>query len=101
MGVDVRDHGDGILVAVQVRPRSQPGLAVTDAGIVIRVASPPEKGRATEEARHALAASLGVSPTAVALRTGATARRKTFVVEGISATEARARILERARSEGG
>ena len=100
MGVDVRDHGDGILVAVQVRPRSQPGLAVTDAGLVIRVAAPPEKGRATEEALRALASALEVPPTSVTLRTGATARRKTFLVEGISAMDARARILCRTGESG-
>ena len=92
----MREHGDGVLVAVQVRPRSQPGLAVTDAGLVVRVAAPPDKGRATEEARRALASALEVPPAAVRLRTGATARRKTFTVAGIDVAFARRRLLDAA-----
>ena len=91
--LDVRERDGAILVAVRVRPRSRPGLELTDGGLVIRVAAVPEKGRATEEARRALAEVLGVAPSAVTLRSGAAARRKTFVVRGPSPTEARHRLL--------
>jgi uncharacterized protein len=91
--LDVRERDGAILVAVRVRPRSRPGLELTDGGLVIRVAAVAEKGRATEEARRALAEALGVAPSAVTLRSGAAARRKTFVVRGPSATEARQRLL--------
>jgi uncharacterized protein len=91
--LDVRERDGSVLVAVRVRPRARPGLEVTDGGLVIRVAAVPEKGRATEEARRALASALGVAPSAVTLRSGAAARRKTFLVEGLSTTEARARLL--------
>ncbi len=66
---------------------------MTEAGLVIRVASPPEKGKATDEARRALAAALAVPVSAVSLRSGPTSRRKTFVVEGILALETRGRLL--------
>ncbi len=82
-----------MLVAVRVRPRSRPGLELTDGGLVIRVAAVPEKGRATEEARRALAEALGLAPSAVTLRSGAAARRKVFVVEGLGAVEARTQLL--------
>jgi uncharacterized protein YggU (UPF0235/DUF167 family) len=85
------------VVGVRVRPRSRPGLEMTDAGLVIRVAQVPEKGRATEEARRALASALGVAPSAVTLRSGAAARRKTFVVHGLSSAETRTRLLAAAR----
>ena len=97
-GIDVREHGTGVIVAVQVRPRSQPGLEVTEAGLVIRVAAPPEKGRATEHARRALAEALDVPPSAVELRSGPTSRRKTFIVEGLTPLDARTRLLAMARS---
>ena len=97
-GIDVREHGTGVIVAVQVRPRSQPGLEVTEAGLVIRVAAPPEKGRATDHARRALAEALDVPHTAVSLRSGPTSRRKTFTVEGMSALAARTRLLAAAES---
>jgi uncharacterized protein len=98
-GVDVRQHGTSVIVAVQVRPKSRPGIELTDAGLVIRVAGPPEKGRATEEARRTLAHALDVAPSAVSLRTGRTSRRKTFVVEGANVTEARGRFLAAAKEE--
>jgi uncharacterized protein YggU (UPF0235/DUF167 family) len=91
--LDVRDRDGVVLVAVRVRPRARPGLELTEGGLVIRVAAVPEKGRATEEARRLLASALGVAPSAVELRSGAAARRKTFLVGGLSATEARARLL--------
>ena len=95
-GIDIREDGDRVIVAVQVRPRSQPGLEVTEAGLVIRVAAPPEKGRATDHARRALAEALQVPHTAVSLRSGPTSRRKTFTVAGVTALEARSRLLDAA-----
>jgi len=86
-----------VIVAVQVRPRSRPGIELTEAGLVIRVGAPPQKGLATDEARRALASTLGVPPSAVSLRTGRTSRRKTFAVEGANVFEARERLLAAAR----
>jgi uncharacterized protein len=50
--------------------------------LVVAVHSPPTEGRATEEARQALAKALGVRPSAVTLRSGAASRDKLFVVDG-------------------
>ncbi|MGH2674474.1 MAG: DUF167 domain-containing protein [Actinomycetota bacterium] len=91
--LDVRQKDGRVRVSARIRPRARPGLEVTDGGLVIRVAAVPEKGRATEEALRLLASALGVAPSAVELRTGAAARRKTFVVSGVSATDARSRLL--------
>lgn len=99
--LDVRDGDGGVIVAVRVRPRSRPGLELTDAGLVIRVAAVPEKGRATEEARRALADALGMAPSAVSLRSGAAARRKTFVARGVPVAEARSRLLAAASGRTG
>jgi uncharacterized protein YggU (UPF0235/DUF167 family) len=91
--LDVRGREGGVIVSARVRPRSRPGLELTEAGLVIRVAAVPEKGLATEEARRALAEALGVATSAVKIRSGGAARRKTFVVDAMSATEARSRLL--------
>jgi uncharacterized protein len=91
--LDIRERRGAVLVSVRVRPRARPGLAVGQGGLVISVAAPPEKGRATEEARRALAEALGLPPSAVTLRTGPAARRKVFTVAGIGAVEARSRLL--------
>jgi uncharacterized protein len=99
-GLDIRATDGGVIVSVQVRPRSQPGLELTDAGLVIRVKAAPEKGRATHEARRALAEALDVAPTAVSLRSGPTSRRKSFAVDGIGALEARTLLLDAAGAKG-
>ncbi len=48
----------------------------------VRVRAAPEGGAATEAVRRTLAGMLGVSPAAVALRSGAAARVKTFTIRG-------------------
>lgn len=73
-------------VAVRVRP----GASRTQVGgqhdgrfgvaLVVRVDAPAVDGRATEAARRALATALGVRPSTVSLRTGATGRDKLFTV---------------------
>lgn len=80
-------------MGLRVRPGARPGMELTEGGLVIRVAAPPEKGRATEEARRALASALGVAPSLVSLRSGATARRKVFAVERVDVATARQRLL--------
>jgi uncharacterized protein len=95
--LDVRDSGRGVTVGVRVRPRSRPGLEAGEGGLVIRVAAAPEKGRATEEARRALAAALGVAAPAVSLRSGWAARRKVFEVAGVDAASVRQRLLAAVR----
>jgi uncharacterized protein YggU (UPF0235/DUF167 family) len=95
--LDVREKDGVVVIGVRVRPRSRPGLSLTDRGLVIGVAAAPEKGRATEEARRLLASALGLAPASVELRSGSAARRKLFLVTGVTATEARSRLLAAAR----
>ena len=58
----------------------------------VRVAAPPERGRANEAVREVLAAALAVPLDRVRLIAGATAPRKVFEVEGVDGAEARRRI---------
>jgi uncharacterized protein YggU (UPF0235/DUF167 family) len=60
--------------------------------IVIRVRAAPEGGRATAEASRALAAALGVPPSAVVLRRGRRSREKVFEVAGLTGDEALQRL---------
>lgn len=88
-------HGDVVTVTVRVAPRS--GRTAVEAGpdgIVVRVRSAPEGGKATEEARRALAKALGVAPSAVSLRAGSRSRMKVFEIEGGSAKRLQ-RLLRR------
>ncbi len=81
------------LVTANVVPRSRRvGVRVEARGIVVRVRSAPEAGKATEEARRALAGALGVPGSAVRLRRGGSSRTKTFEVPGLGQREAEMRI---------
>jgi uncharacterized protein YggU (UPF0235/DUF167 family) len=62
--------------------------------LVIAVTAPPVEGRATEAARRALAAALGVRRSVVALRAGLASRDKLFDVDGdADVVEARVGLL--------
>jgi uncharacterized protein YggU (UPF0235/DUF167 family) len=83
-------------LSVRVIPRSsRPGVELTDQGVVVRVASAPVEGAATEEARRLLAAALGVRASAVRLRSGARSRSKVFEVEGLEADRMVGRLARR------
>jgi uncharacterized protein YggU (UPF0235/DUF167 family) len=70
-------------VTVRVAPRSgRTAVEVGPNGIVVRVRSAAEGGKATEEARRALAEAAGVPPSAVTLRSGSRSRTKVFEVQG-------------------
>ena len=76
-------------ITVHVRPRSGRTLVMTapNGGVVIRVRSAPEDGKATEEARRALAAAIGLARSDVRLISGARSRVKVFAVKGWSSGE--------------
>jgi uncharacterized protein YggU (UPF0235/DUF167 family) len=80
-------------VTVRVVPRSgRTAVEASAEGIVVRVRAAPEGGRATEEARRALAEAAGVPASAVRLRLGRRARTKVFDVEGVDAADLRRRL---------
>jgi hypothetical protein len=84
---------DGGTITVRVVPRSQRrGVEVRDGRILVRVRAAPVEGRATEEARRALAKALGVRSSAVRLRSGATTRDKSFEIDGVTIEEALGRL---------
>jgi uncharacterized protein YggU (UPF0235/DUF167 family) len=86
-------HGEMGAVTVRVIPRSgRTSVEMGERGIVVRVRAAPEGGRATEEARRALAAALAVPASRVRLRTGARSREKVFEVDGLDRAEAEMRL---------
>jgi uncharacterized protein (TIGR00251 family) len=84
----------GVIVAVHVQPRAGVTAVRGQHGdaLRIRVAAPPVDGRATEEARRALAAALDVSPASITLVSGEKSRLKRFLVSGCPLDEVRRRI---------
>ena len=80
-------------IDVRVSPRSsKPGIEVGAGLASIRVRSAPEGGKATDEARIALAKALGVPSSSVALHSGRRSRQKVFAVEGLSTHQIFARL---------
>lgn len=62
--------------------------------IRIRLAAPPVDGAANEELVRFLAERLGVPRGAITIMRGATARRKTVTVEGVTTDAAVRQLLE-------
>jgi hypothetical protein len=81
-------------LAIKVVPgASRDGVAgwLGDA-LKIRVAAPPERGKANAAVERVLAEALGLSREAVRIVAGATSARKTVEVTGISESELRQRL---------
>ena len=83
---------------------AQPGAGRTQVvgrhghALKVRVAAPPEQGRANDALVALLADRLGVAAKSVTLTTGATSRTKQFRIEGVDPAEF-ADLLERAIDE--
>jgi len=86
----LRAAPDGVALLVAAAPRaSRTEIAgVADGRLRIRVAAPPVEGAANVELVRFLAAVLGVSKSAVAVTAGATGRRKTVLVRGVTVAAA-------------
>jgi uncharacterized protein len=67
-----------LLVEVKVVPGASRSrvAGIRDGALLVRVAAPPEKGKANEELRACLAAALGLPKSSVELVSGAASRRK-------------------------
>jgi uncharacterized protein YggU (UPF0235/DUF167 family) len=98
-------RGTGLEIRVRVTPRGGrdvlDGLDTLADGrqvLKVRVRAAPEDGAANDSVRRLLAKALGRPPSAVGLTAGATARVKTFRVEGEA--DALASILSRMTGDG-
>ena len=75
--------------AVEIAVHASPGAGRTEvvgrhgAALKIKVAAPPERGRANDALAAMLAEALGVGPAAVELTSGASSRQKRFTVRGV------------------
>ena len=77
--------GEGTLVRVKVVPGSSRDVMAGMLGdrIKVRVAAPPEQGRANEAVIRLLAETIGVPKGGVRLISGASRPMKTFLIEGM------------------
>ncbi len=87
----------GCRLPVRVQPRAKrPGIqGVRDDGVVlVRVAAPPEDGRANAEVCATIAAALGLRTRMVAVVVGLTSRDKVVEIVGAEESEARRRLAD-------
>jgi uncharacterized protein (TIGR00251 family) len=106
MAVTVDDlfHAEGddaVALSVHVQPGAGRTAVVGRHGtaLKVRVAAPPEGGRANEACRALLAETFGVAPAEVELVGGESSRAKRFRISAVDVVDFR-RLLERAL-EGG
>lgn len=92
--LELVDTPAGVLVPVLAQPRaSRDALAgVHDGRLKLQLKAPPVEGAANEAAERFLAKLLGLPRSDVRLRQGATGRRKSFLVAGLSAEAVRERL---------
>ena len=88
------DGDDAVLLDVQAQPGAGRTQVVGRHGdaLKVRVAAPPEAGRANEMLLVLLAEGLGVKAASVTLVSGATGRRKRVRVAGLAVDEVADRL---------
>jgi uncharacterized protein len=74
----MRPSAGRMLIDVKVVPGASRSMVagIRDGALLVRVAAPPEKGKANEELRDCLARALGVPKSAIELVSGSSSRRK-------------------------
>jgi len=94
--LQVTEGKEGCTFQVRVLPRSRQDAIVGLHGdaLKVRLAAPPEKGKANRALQKFLAGRLNVSPSAVEILTGHASRQKRVCVRGVSADAVRALLVE-------
>ena len=89
LALRVSEEGGGCTFQVRVVPRSRREEVVGLHGdaLRIRLAAPPERGKANRALQRFLAERLSVSPSAVEIVSGHTSRQERVRVEGVSADD--------------
>ena len=92
---ETRDDGS-IELSIQAQPGAGRTAVVGRHGqaLKVKVAAPPERGRANDAVAKLLAEAFGVGAGDIELVNGATARQKRFRIKGVDADDAR-RVVER------
>ena len=86
--------GDDVVLRVHVQPGAGRTAVVGRHGqsLKLRVAAPPEGGRANDAVRDLLAETFGLAAGAVELTSGASSRMKRFRLTGVDVDDLRRRL---------
>jgi uncharacterized protein (TIGR00251 family) len=93
--LDVRSGEGHSLLRVKATPKASRNeiLGAAEGALRLKVQAPPSDGAANAAIREFLADALHVSRSAITLLKGQTSREKTFRIEGLDASEVRARLI--------
>lgn len=88
------DEQRGCTIRLKVVPGSSRSAIAGWLGerLKVRVAAPPEAGKANEAVRRLLAEALGVPPRQVAIIAGESTPEKTVLISGVSADQVAQRL---------
>ncbi|HBC89728.1 MAG TPA: YggU family protein [Lentisphaeria bacterium] len=80
----IRISQDGISIDCWIQPKSSKSAfaGIHGESLKIKIAAPPEDGKANEELCAFLAKNLGISKSSVQIRSGASSRRKIIFCHG-------------------
>jgi uncharacterized protein (TIGR00251 family) len=87
--IDIRETAGGVVIAVNVRPKAKrEGISgIHDGALKVGVNAPPEKGKANASVAALLAETFGVAKENIVLQSGATSRKKRFLITGINRSD--------------
>jgi uncharacterized protein len=83
--IEVVAHAEGTVLPVRAQPgaRKTAIVGVHAGALRVAVSAPPDKGKANAAIVALLAAALGCKPGHVGLLSGAAARQKRFLIQGM------------------
>lgn len=91
----VKESREGVVLSVHAQPGASRTVirGLHGESLKVAVQAPPVDGAANEAIRELLCEVFGLPSARISLKSGATGRKKTFVLQGLTALEA-TKILE-------
>jgi uncharacterized protein len=88
----LRSHNFGVTLAVHATPGARKTAVLKDSGrngrLEVKVAAPPDKGRANKAVIEVLAELFGIPRSRISIIRGASSRDKVLLLEGMEMQEA-------------
>ncbi len=92
--ISIARHADGVVLPILAHPGAKRNAVLGERAGMLRIAvtSPPDKGKANTAIQSVLAECLGCKAAQVTLLSGATSRRKRFLIVGMPEAELSRRL---------
>ncbi|MCA9132149.1 MAG: YggU family protein [Planctomycetales bacterium] len=89
--IDLQEQEQGVILPVRAQPGAKKNMiqGTHDGQLKVAVTAPPDQGKANEAIVRLLADQLSISKSSIVLLSGATNRRKKFLIAGLTADSLR------------